>query len=420
MTDSPFKPPRLPAGAGHAPIPAVPVAARRRGAIPAAPVQLPRRPVEGDQDEQAEQTDPTNRWAFHYRGNAGIDARGEEEAPEEIPFKPAVELPEAKPLTVLFYQDTQTLQPANVPTSETVTSAFDATSNADGGMTLGTFRLSADPLEDEQWESTIIYVTIPAADSELLHFLEHNVPDTIEVRWGDSYMAFTLDSWEQQEDSGVDYLVLSVTPTDHVINETDGPLEDAESADIVANGLEIPNAAVRARVRYRLGKSEVQFDCDWAGGFQVFADRLELSRVTFAPDSSIPFRDASIEIAATVLADAPRPGGSLALTVPPVAVPTPLGVRFKEFPIHAYARRVNLILKYGDDPDAPGDAPLGQIFLAFVGKFGRSLCYIDAMSAREALFGAGMPIPAGVSKLVVSNRSDDDTMVIGVMWRLEL
>jgi hypothetical protein len=152
----------------------------------------------------------------------------------------------------------------------------------------------------------------------------------------------------------------------------------------------------------------------------VHADRLEIARVVFAPDTTRPYLDAAVEISATVLADAPRPGGSISLTVPPVAVPRPTGERFYAFPIHALARRVNLLLKYGNDEDVPGDAPLGQIFLAFVGKYDRSLCYIDAMAAREALFGAGLPVPSGVSKLVVSNRSLDDSVQIGVVWRLDI
>lgn len=419
MSDGPYKPPHRPAsaGGGHAPIPPVPVAARRRGAIPAAPVQLPRRPVEPDEPTQADATTPQDRWAFHYRGNAGVI--GGEQETTEIAFKPAVELPEGRPLTVLFYQDTQTPQPPHVPTSQTFGYyVFDGTSTDGDGLTLGRFRLSSP--DEEQPESSIIYLAFPPADGNAKQFLERNVEPQIEIRWGSSYMLWTITEWEVVTESGVDRLVLSVSNTDSLVNETDGPLEDAEAADVELRGLQIPNAAVRARVRYRLGKSEVQFDCDWAGGFQVFADRLELARVPFQTDTTMPYNDAAVEIAATVLADAPRPGGSLALTVPPVSVPTPTGDRFVEFPIHAYARRVNLILKYGNDPESPGDVPLGQIFLAFVGKFDRSLCYIDAMAAREALFGAGLQVPSGVSKLVVSNRSDDDSMQIGVVWRLEL
>ncbi len=422
------KPPRHPAeaGGGHAPIPPVPVAARRHGAIPSAPPGIPRRPTE---DDKHDKTKPVDRWAFKYRGNAGQPSRDDSDEEPGIAFDPAIELPEARALTVLFYQDTQTTQTPNPPQEADSLYTYDATAFNAVAIALGHVRLNRDPEESDQFTATQIYVAIPNVDGDFAWFLRQVLEPTIEIRWGmsyatGSYMAFTIDAWEVLDEGGVSYLSLQVTPVDHVINGPDGPIEDAEEVRIVIKAKLIPNAAVRARVTYRNGKSEVSFECDWSGGFQVFADRLELARVPFAPDPTTPYNDAAVDIAATVLADAPRPGGSLSLTITPVAVPTPTGDRFMEIPIHPFARRVNLIIKYGNDPDdeeAPGDAPLGQIFLAFVGKFGRSLCYIDAMSAREALFGPGLPIPAsGVTKLVVSNRSADDSMQIGVVWRLEL
>lgn len=429
MSDSPYKPPHVPrgAGGGHAPIPPVPVAARRAGAIPAAPVALPRRPVEGEaEQEQAERTDPAERWAFSYRGNAGVTLS--EGGSEETAFKPAVELPEAHPLTVLFYQDTQTVQTPNVPTAQTFGSyTFDQVTTEPDGGDLDLTRLRLDEANFDQPTAGVIWIANPSAPGASLvkTFLQANAPPfQIEIRYARGGVGgepckvrWTINEWEEGQDESVGFLRLEVTP---LSSDIDMPMDDLEAITIEVFGFEIPNAAVRARVRVRNGKSESQFDCDWAGGFQVLADRLELSRVRFSPDTALPYSDGAIDISAQVIADAPRPGGSLSLTVSPLAVPSPTGVRFAEYPIHPFARRVNLMLKYGNDPDAPGDAPLGQIFLAFVGKFGRSLCYIDAMSAREALFGAGLPIPAGVSKLVVSNLSTDDTMQIGVLWRLEL
>lgn len=441
MSDSPYKPPTRPGSGGmHAPIPSVPVAARRHGAIPSAGVQLPRRPLDvGEIDDEAKQAEPPKSWAYQYRGNAGPMAPdnpsmpgggGDDVIADEFPLKPAIDLPEARPLAVQFYQDTQTAQPTNVPTSQGYSSFYD-----DAGIEpdAGDFEFDRLRLDDTseggvmQPDAETIWIANSAAPGSPLvkTFLEENAPPfQIEIRYlrggvggAPCALRWTVNSWEEGLDDDVGFLSLSVTP---LSSDRDQPMTSMDAIDIEVFGFQIPNAAVRARVRYRSGKSEVQFDCDWSGGFMVHADRLEISRVPFAPDTSRPYIDAPVEVSATVLADAPRPGGSISLTVPPVAVPRPTGERFYVFPIYALARRVNLLLKYGDDPDAPGDAPLGQIFVAFVGKYDQSLCYIDAMSAREALFGPGLPVPAGVSKLVVSNRSDDDSMRIGVVWRLEL
>lgn len=428
MSDSPFKPPRNPgAGGAHAPIPPVPVAARRHGPIPSAGVQLPRRPVEkGETPEEAKDAPPPSRWAYHHRGNAGVP--DEEGGATDFPFRPAVELPEARPLSVLFVQDTQTAQPANVPTSQTFGSYFydEVTIEPEAGD-FGSDDVRLNEPSVTQPNATVIWIANPSAPGGLTvkSYLDRSAPPfQIEIQYARGgvggepcSLRWTIDDWEDGIDGSVGFLRLEVTP---LSSDIDSPMTDMDAIEIKVSGFQIPNAAVRARVRYRSAKSEVEFDCDWAGGFQVYADRLEIARVPFAPDSELLYADAPVDVALTVLADAPRPGGSLALTVPPMAVPTPTGDRFLAFPIHSFARRVNLILKYGDDPEAPGDAPLGQIFVAFVGKYDRSLCYIDAMSAREALFGAGLQIPYGVSKLVVSNRSDDDSMQIGVVWRLEL
>jgi hypothetical protein len=402
----------------------VPVAARRHGAIPNVQVQLPRRPsLEQETDPADEKTVPVDRWAFSYRGNAGepYDSALEEQNPEK-PLKPAVELPEAHPLTVLFYQDTQTVQTPTEPKSANFSLTFDDSATDPTAIGTGELRLSSTDVD--QPNSTDVYLAVGEFGG-FPTFLEQWESLKLRITYGgagaaQSFILFEITDWEKLDEAGVFYVHLSVTPEASSIDVADGPIADGASLFVELLGLARPNAAVRARVRYRNGKSEATFDCDWAGGFQVLADRLELSRVLFVPDATAPFADAAVDISATVIADAPRPGGSLALTVPPVPVPDLSGKRYAEFPIHPFGRRVNLLLKYGDDPDAPGDVPLGQIFLAFVGKFGRSLCYIDAMAAREALFGAGLPIPAGCSKLVVSNTSDDDTMQIGVMWRLEL
>jgi hypothetical protein len=437
MTDSPYKPPgRLgPAGStpavqrpGMVPVPPERPQQRKRGAVPGgAPLTRPQRPagVEGDVGEDQA---PTDRWSYAFAGSTAEGAvRGEGDEPGIVPpFRPAIELPESRPLTVLFYQDAQTPQIPTEPTNANFNSyyTFDAAEQNDEatGPGLGRFRLSE--TGTEQPSSGVIYLALPP-DLGPLVFLDSNRSPKIKISYGgiDTERSWFIDeivSWEKRTFGGVDYLVLTVNNLETSIDGADGPLDDNDPIRLELTGLRVPNAAVRARVRYRSGPSEQVFDCDWAGGFMVYAERLELQRVAYAPDTTIPFADAAVSIAATVQADAPRPGGSLSLTDIPVKVPSPDGQRWHAFPVQSMARRVNLILKYGDDEDAPGDAPLGQIFLAFVTKFDRSLCYIDAMSAREALFGAGMPIPAGASKLVVSNRSADDTMRIGLIWRLEL
>lgn len=421
MTDSPFRPPTKlgPATSGvpvqrpgMVPVPPEREQQRRRGAIPTTAPVLPGRPRDVTVQD-GETVAPLDRWAYHHRDKAG--PREDEEAA----FSPAIELEEIRPLVVLFYENTQTNQPPGpLDSSNFSYYVFDGTSTGDGGLGPGKFRTNE--VDENQPVSTLIYVALPPSDGNLKSFLDSHIERTLSLQWGSSYADFTVDAYEVQHDDGtdIDYLVLTTTPTDSLINETDGPLDDGEACTLVAGGLRVPNARARARVRYRAGKSDVQFDCDWSGGFLVHADRLELSRVTFAPDVTLSYYDAPIEIAATVLADAPPPAAGLALTVAPMPVDAEGGMR--ELPVPAIARRVNLLLKYGNDPDVPGDAPLGQLFLAWVGKYDRSLCFIDAMSAREALFGVGLPVPFGVSKLVLSNRSDDDTVEMGVLWQLAL
>lgn len=432
MTDSPFKPPGRIGAAGESaqpqrpgmvPTPPVAPQQRKRGAIPGgAPLARPVRPA-NVLSESGEDQAATDRWAYNYTGNAAAGAPPSEDGGFDSipPFKPAIELPEPRPLTVLFYQDVQAVQVSTEPISQNFNGVYtfdDSAQNADG-LAPGRFRVSE--TDTDQPYSSFIYLALPEPwETSPTDFLDRATQPKIRISYGgDSYFYSKINEWEII-DGTPRVLQLTVDSIDAFVNETDGPLDDAQAVGVEFDGLRIPNAAVRARVRYRSGPSDITFDCDWAGGFQVYAERLEIQRVAFQPDVQIPFADAAVTISATVQADAPRPGGSLSLTVIPVRVPTLTGKRFYSFPVHSLARRVCLMLKYGASEDLPGDAPLGQIFLAFVGKFGRSLCYIDAMSAREALFGAGLPIPAGTSQLVVSNRSDDDTMLIGLIWRLEL
>ena len=85
--------------------------------------------------------------------------------------------------------------------------------------------------------------------------------------------------------------------------------------------------------------------------------------------------------------------------------------------VPSLARRVSLIALYGNE-GAPGDAPLGELFITFISAAGNAIAYIDAMSAREALFGLGLPIPNGTREVGLSNRSDDASVRLGAVWHL--
>jgi hypothetical protein len=65
---------------------------------------------------------------------------------------------------------------------------------------------------------------------------------------------------------------------------------------------------------------------------------------------------------------------------------------------------VSLLTRYGDGAPT-GDAPLAQIYLAFAMPFSSSQGFIDALSARAALFGEGLPIPHGCNSIVLTNES---------------
>jgi hypothetical protein len=379
---------------------------RRRGAIPGgAPLALPQRPAETAGDD-AEQVSPQTRWAYHYQGDAGL-------RDSVTAFRPIVELDEVRPLAVQFYADPTLSQPAQGAPQNTAPSyIYDDTLTSDN--TAGQLRFN----EAGQTNATQVYLHpepfgyIPG-DPTIKDWFDAHTQVTLEVQYDSSTFSFAVDA-VLVTDGGV--VVLQVTPTADDIDPGDGPIDNQQAVVVSLTGLAKPNAGARARVRYTAGKSTVVFDCDWAGGFLVYADSIELSRVTFPLEPSIDYEDGPIEIAASVMADAPRPAATLALTVPPAAVGAEESI---EIPVHPFARRVNLIMKYGNG-DAPGDAPLGQFFLAWVNKLGLSLGYVDAMAAREALFGAGLPVPFGVDKLVLTNRSEDESVRLGVIWRLEL
>jgi hypothetical protein len=82
-----------------------------------------------------------------------------------------------------------------------------------------------------------------------------------------------------------------------------------------------------------------------------------------------------------------------------------------------FARRVTLLLKYGSV--GSGDAPLAQLFVAFKLPHQGSQGFIDALSARAALFGDGLPIPHGAEAIVLTNASAD-VVSMGAIFHLGL
>jgi hypothetical protein len=418
--DPPFKPPRalapipgVGASRGLAPIPEEPTQQRRRGAVPPIPSGVTSRPSTAAAKDKSDKVVSKDRWALRYQGNAGV--LNDSNVNTAIPLEPVIELDTIKPLTVLFWQDTQYPQPSHEAHSQTFFEyLFDGTSQSGSGLAMDRFRLSE--TDTDMPYSGLIYVAVGPADGNIRRELQSTTSRTIAIRWGgSSYMEWTVDAWESESDGGVDYVVITATATDSLINETDGPLEDGEGVELEVRGLKVANAAVRARVTYTAGKLvDVSFDCDWIGGFTLHASRLEIGRVPYAPDTAIGYNDAPVDVAATVMANAPSATELLQLTVPVAAVAIDA---YRELVIPPLARKLNLLLRYGNE-GAPGDAPLGQLFVAFVGRHDRSLSYIDAMSAREALFGVGLVVPAGATQLILSNRSTDPSIELGVVWAL--
>ena len=415
MSEPPFKPPHRLApipgvgssARGVVPVPPVAETPRKRGAIPAAPTSQPRRPADAAVAVEEEST-PKDRWAFRYTGLVGA---GGENNPE-VPLEPVVELPDIRPLTVMFWQDTQFPQPAQPP-SYTLPNQYlfedqtDATGINDGRLRFNAALPGA---------ADVTQIFVAKFDNTMAAVLEGwliaNTQLTMEITYGaQSYFSFAITGYTSESN----YLVLEVEHEGSLMHELD-TLENDTVLTLQTTGLRRPNAAVRARIKYTAGKlTDVSFDCDWVGSFTLHASRLEISRVGFAPDTSFPYFDAPVDIAATVMADAPPAKSLLQLTVPIADVEPD---QFRELLIPSRARRVNLLLRYGDE-GASGDAPLGQLFLAFAGRQGRAVTYIDAMSAREALFGVGLPVPAGAVKLVLSNRSPDTSVQLGAIWQLE-
>lgn len=81
------------------------------------------------------------------------------------------------------------------------------------------------------------------------------------------------------------------------------------------------------------------------------------------------------------------------------------------FPVPAQARKLRCALRWGEESGSTPDAPLGQYFFAFINRSFGPLGWIDAASAREALFGDGVFVPPGTHAVQFDNRSPDAARV---------
>lgn len=239
------------------------------------------------------------------------------------------------------------------------------------------------------------------------------IPFPAEFLFGQSYLRFIVTSIDVEPT----YLKLHVTMTSgHFENPTVATGEPLAYTFTVPAGETLANAAVFARVRYEAGKAqEQQFDCDWCNGFQVWARRFELWRVSRRADVAQAYASGTVRVHAVVaVGPAAHPPFPPQLTNEPEEVPASAD---RELTIPAYARRLSLLTRYGAG-GSPTDIPLGQIVVGFANNRGTAITWIDAISAREALFGGdGLPIPANASAVVITNKSPDP-LDLGVLWHL--
>lgn len=370
-------------------------------------------------------------WTFAYQGTSGAEGTA-------VAF-PVIELPSPKPLTLQFHLDT-TLRPAVVntfPVGSVIAAqegqVFPAPNRGRVDLTVdqgsgignpGAGHIGIDnPAAPEL--STIIRVATHSGGIENLLLTEFDGATHVRIVWWfletPSFVRFTLDSATLVPGPSTpddDYIELAVTAIESEIREPfDGDLSGTVGTPLFIDSVieHKPNAIPRARITYTAGRAEaIRFECDWSGSLQLMASRVELERLTVKADPLEPFYAQAIKLAAVVLAGGVRPASLPTLTERTATVATDATVTL---PIPPLARRVSLLAIYGNE-GAEGDIPLGELFVAFASLAGNALAYIDAMSAREALFGAGLPIPAGAFDLGLSNRSDDNTLRLGVVWHL--
>jgi hypothetical protein len=338
-------------------------------------------------------------WTFKYSGASGANG--------SVVAFPVIELPKPRPLTVQFYQDTALRAPEQTLGIETLATLQYDSSQVDADPADGDFRLidlggGSFVLVSYTHFSPTLPLTGPGTEIQLSNI-------TGQARFAINAVDTSNPTHERVE------LTLIVESPAGVLTMAPGTtclfsrLLFTPAYDV------IPNAGVRARVTYSAGSAEdIQFLCDWSGALQLMASRVLIERVTVKTDGAIDFQAQPVKIAAIVLAGGDRPGTLPTLTELTEAVPVDETYRLI---VPSLARRVSLIALYGNE-GAPGDAPLGEFFIAFISSAGNAIAYIDAMSAREALFGAGLPIPNGTREIGLSNRSDDASVRLGAVWHL--
>lgn len=400
------------------PVPdASPTQPHARVRIPDAPVTLPSKPVDkGVPLDKSGKPQARDLWTFAYEGGLGSEFSA-------VDFTP-IELPQPKPITLQFYQDTSLRgttrvepQPNNEWDQAWWLQPNDETPSA-GALQLADV---VTPLTN-----AVVLVSISDNFNAAVPFAGtaegmFGTVSHVRMTWGvASFIRYIFSGYEFVDGTPDFYrLVMSGIESSNVVD----PLDTTPGATAVRLYFESPqeplefrpNAAVRARVKYSAGKAEnIQFECDWSGSLQLMASRVELSRVAVAADPLAPYEPQPVKLAAVALVNGVRPVALPTLTIPTAAVGIDTTVTVGIPPL---ARRVSLLALYGNE-GAEGDIPLGQLFVAFKSGAGNALAYIDAMSAREALFGLGLPIPAGAVDLGLSNRSADTSVRLGVVWHL--
>jgi len=417
--DSPFKRPRR----GVAPVPDEhPVKPIAR--VPdAAPLTRPSRPKPPEKSKDGKSTAPPDLWAFSFDDKVGAEGVA-------TPFD-AIELPAPKTLTVQFYQDTTVRSdPYTTPTPRPVLVEKEwgsqlYTPALGGGLdpeNPGSERLSIDHPEDPTL-TTKIRISVESVTGTL-SFDDYPTAQTIVIEWdgGTSYVRceFVAVVVHDDDPDWIEVTVSSVLSS-HIetpYSEDAIPLVVRLEGPTPPDTINKPNASVRARVRYSAGKAEdIEFDCDWSGSLQLTASRVELSRVTFKPDPESPYVAQRVKVSAIARVNGASPIALPTLTLPTRPIPNDGDVQTVFEVAPPLARRASVFIRYGDG-GAPGDAALGQFFVAFIAADDVSLAYIDFMSAREALFGAGLPIPAGTRVVALSNLSDDHSVRMGLVWHL--
>lgn len=373
-------------------------------------------------------------WSFSYSGVSSAEGVA-------VAFTP-IELSKPKPITIQFDQDDQFPVGDPLVTPQPPFS-FDWPFAAedfveDTEPTAGHLSLDAASLAAPH-TATKIYVSIETTDPALGFTPAIQAPygAFLELRWTFGG-AFSWARWAINDITPMSgspgWIVIEVTPAARpggfvpgsgvltpIVTNTPELVTQLELWFIGPDRPDLviwPNAAVRARVTYSAGKAEaVPIECDWTGALQVVGSRVLIERKTVRADPLNEFHTAAIKIAAVASLNGPRAPILPRLTEPPASVP---GNETRILPLPRCARRVSLLATYGDE-GASGDAPLGQLFVAFIPAVdarGGAIAYIDAMSAREALFGDGLPIPAGTKAVALTNRSDDESVRLGLIWHL--